>query len=158
VLLSSRWVLHEVTDVEAVCASTLNRSGLQLSHADREDCLAFLLETAWKLSLAYDAGGRESRFGVYLSRKLNQRLVDWQRSRNGRTRWQFKDRTYERKLPELVSLDADGDSLGSALASDGSGPEDGRYECESGLERERNRQRLRDLELLGLRPDRRGTG
>jgi len=156
VLLNSKLALHEVEDVEGVCVSTLQRSGLELSQADREDCLTYLIETAWKLSLAYDAGGRESRFGVYLSRRLRTQIYEWQRQRFGRRVWKFKTHTYVRPRVDLVSLDADRDSLESALTSDGLDLANGRYECEPGLERERDQQRVRDLELLGLAADRRG--
>ena len=35
---------------------------------------------------------------------LKRRLIDWRRSRMGLTRWQFRDRVYERTLPSFHPL------------------------------------------------------
>jgi hypothetical protein len=49
------------------------------------------------------------------------RPVDWQRQRYGRTRWTFGNgRVYERRRPELVSLDdADNGRRGAAAGENG---------------------------------------
>jgi hypothetical protein len=72
-------------------------------------------------------------FGCFATLTLRRRLVDWQRSKFGRTKWQFKDRVYERPRVELVPFDdsarrrleqsqpeGDGDrEVGGELASQG---------------------------------------
>jgi hypothetical protein len=151
-MLPSKLRLYECDNVEGICRSVLDRS--RVPERDREDALAFLISSAWELSERYERGDGPSRFGYHLKTRLPFKLVDWQRKRYGRTTWKFSGHAYERPRVDLVSLDADGDSLGAALAADGGDFADGRYECESGLELERDRQRVRDLALLGLAPDR----
>jgi hypothetical protein len=84
-------------------------------------------------------------FSTYATSTLYRRVVDWQRQRCGRTRWAFGNgRVYERKRPELVSLDAD-DSVGSELVSaqPGSSLDDGEH---------RMADELRLLDSRGRRP------
>ena len=42
-MLNSRLTLHDLDDAEALCVWVIGRSGLSLSHHDREDLLAYLL-------------------------------------------------------------------------------------------------------------------
>ena len=104
-MLNGKLSLHELDDVEGLCVNVIRSAQLELPHHDYEDCLAYLVETAWELSLVYEQGDFPSRFGVYLSRMLKRRVIDWQRQRHGRTRWQFAHGTYERELPTIVTLD-----------------------------------------------------
>lgn len=81
------------------------KSGLSLSHAEHEDALAHLLGEAFQLAERYDAS--RGSFSNHATRGLRTRLVDWQRQRLGRTKWQFKDRVHIRERPVIVSLDDD---------------------------------------------------
>lgn len=103
-MLQGKLSLYEVEDVESLCARVIQHSGLELSFHDHELLLAFLVETAWEISLTYQPS-TPPRFAIYLQGILRRRVVDWQRNRNGRTRWQFADRTYERPRPQFCSLD-----------------------------------------------------
>jgi hypothetical protein len=127
-VLNEPLALHDVQDAEALCARVIERSGLSLSYHDAEDLLAYLVATAWALSLVYDRGDPQypSGFSTYATRTLGLRLIDWQRSRFGRTKWKFsatssinagyRGRTIERERPALVSLDdPEQDRVGSTL-------------------------------------------
>jgi len=134
-----------VRDVEALCWSVVDRSRLKLNHHDRADLTTYLIETCWVLSERFEPGG--IKFSTFATNTLRFRLVDWQRSRNGRTKWSFAGFTYERVQPQLVSLDADdslSDRLGSSLA--GSGLDDGEP---------RLSDELRALDKRSSRPGRR---
>lgn len=104
-MLTGTLRLHDVEDVEGLCAFILQRANLELSYHDSEDCLAFLVESTWELSIRFEPGA--GRFSVWASAALRHRVIDWQRSRKGRTKWQFSDRTYERTLPSFVSYEAE---------------------------------------------------
>jgi DNA-directed RNA polymerase specialized sigma24 family protein len=143
--------LHDVNDAEAFAAAIANRSRLTLSRDDREDLVQFLLVELWKLSLRYDRGDPKfpPRFGVYATGILQRRVVDWSRSRWGRTKWQFADRTYERKRPELVSLDGDDRDRLGGLVTEGDGDHAPGWDSGlAGLLGEGDRQRDADLETL----------
>lgn len=103
-MLSAKLPLHDIQDVEAFVASIVERRNFDLSWHDQEDLLAFLVETCWELSRQRPAPWRDS-FSGWVYPYLRQRTVDWQRQRNGRTKWQFKDKTYERDIPVFVPLD-----------------------------------------------------
>lgn len=106
-LLAGVLPLHDVRDTEAFCRSVITSSRLKLSRDDYDDCLAFLISTAWELSLRYDPGDSPPRFSTYARNLLARRLIDWQRKRFGRTKWQRAGgRTYERERVKLISLDA----------------------------------------------------
>jgi hypothetical protein len=142
-VLPQKLTLHELTDVEAVCANVLRRS--QVPAADCEEALAFLLVASWGLSERYDAGGRPSRFGHYLKARLPFRLVDWQRQRCGRNTWKFKDGVYERPRVDLVSYDNERDRLDELVAERAGDPETARRSDLDGLLADSGRQRDRDL-------------
>jgi hypothetical protein len=136
--------LHDVDDAEQFIAAIVSRSGLQLRWDQRQDLEQYLLIECWKLSLDYQPGRITKGFAAYATVTLRKRIVDHQRS-HFRTRWVFRDRVYERKRPELVSLNADDsgrDQLGRTLADGGmaGGP--------SGLA-----DQLRALEARSCRPD-----
>jgi DNA-directed RNA polymerase specialized sigma24 family protein len=104
-LLSRPLLLYDVRDVEALCTSIVQRSRLSLDHHDREDLTAYLIATCWELSLRYEPG--RTSFSTWATTTLRLRVIDWNRARNGRTRWQFSGHTYERERPRLVPLDAE---------------------------------------------------
>ena len=96
--------LHDVRDAERLAAWVIQRSGLGLDREDREDLQQTLLLAVWQLSLQFDVAAGKP-FGPFATTVLRRRLVDWQRQRFGRTRWQFKGSVYERPRPEFVPLD-----------------------------------------------------
>jgi len=101
-MLSGKLALHDLADTEGLCAHVIQRSSLNLSYHEHEDLLTYLVETAWELSLTYRPGA--GPFSAYAAVRLRQRCTDWKRSQ-GRTRWQFSNRTYERTLPSFTTLD-----------------------------------------------------
>jgi hypothetical protein len=112
--------------------------------------------TSWRLSLRFEPGGIS--FSTYAGTTLRKRLVDWQRQRFRRTRYVFTDHVVERKLPELVSLDADGPDRASLAATLGTRGGDPAADCDPDLARllgAGSSARARDYEALGLRPPRR---
>ena len=104
-MLPGKLVLHDVADAEGLCARIIQRSSLTLSFHEHEDLLAFLVETAWELSLSYEPGDLSfpPNFSTYANTILSRRCFDWKRGRSGRTKWTFSDRVYERALPTLLS-------------------------------------------------------
>jgi hypothetical protein len=150
--------LHDVDDAEAFVGAIVSRCGFALSHHEREDLSAYLVASAWELSLRYDRGDPQysPRFALYAKGILGRRAVDWNRKRLGRTVWKFKDRTYERPRRELVDIDAPHiRELVDAVATWGS---DSETDCDSPVRRlfdERDRYATRDYAALGLEPDRR---
>jgi hypothetical protein len=137
-------VLWDVDDAARFCSAIVTRSGLALSHHDREDLQQHLFIQIWELSLRYDSGDPKfpPRFSVYATNLLRLRIVDWQRAKLGRSRWTFHDRVYERERPQLVSLDvndAGDDGVESALA--GSGLDRGERELADELRLLRKRSR-----------------
>jgi hypothetical protein len=72
-----------------LCARVIQRSGLKLGHHDREDLLAYLLSTAWQLSVGFDPARTGKNFSGFALYVLRRRVTDWQRSRF-RTRWVSK--------------------------------------------------------------------
>jgi DNA-directed RNA polymerase specialized sigma24 family protein len=142
-----RLALWNVDDAQRFVCSIVSRSGLALSWSDREDLEQYLLVECWRLSLRYQPGGPKD-FDGWASRILKVRVVDWQRQRNGRTRWAFHDSVYKRERPQFVSLDdPDVDRMGEAVS--GSSLDDG--SC--GLAAE-----LRALQTRGRRPGGRDDG
>jgi hypothetical protein len=154
--------LWDIDDTAAFVAAVVKRSGLELSWSDREELEQTLQIVAWQLSLKYQPGG--ITFSTYAGRTLRFRITDWQRSGSGgRTIWKFRNpdgslRIHERQLPRFVPLDdADSDRLEQSLAAGAGDREDGGDFGERGLDDGGDRQRLRDLALLGLEPDRRAA-
>lgn len=103
-MLAGKLTLHEIDDAEAFCIAIVQRSGLELTYYSREDLTSYLIEECWILSTRYD-GSQGSSFAAWAKLTLTRRVIDWQRSRNGRTRWQFAGRTYDRVIPALVPLE-----------------------------------------------------
>lgn len=100
--------------------SVIKRSALQLAYHEQEDLLSYLVEEAWLFSVRYDQGRRAigNGFGGSLKIALRNKVVDWQRQRNGRTKWQFKDRVYERVIPVFVPLEDRGDGVDHSQLGD----------------------------------------
>jgi hypothetical protein len=150
--------LFEIDDAERFCSAIASKCGSSLSWSDREDLEQYLLVECWLLSLTYKPGA--ASFSSYANGKLRLRVVDWQRQRNGRKRWVFRDRVYERPRPTFVSLDDDAerDRLEQTLAPPAS---DSSADCDpalAGLHADRDRQRARDYHELGLEAPRRAAG
>jgi DNA-directed RNA polymerase specialized sigma24 family protein len=123
-LLGRTWRLHDVEDVEALACKalddTLRKGGAYLRPDQRDDCLAFLLATAWELSERWEPGRGGVSFATYCYRTLRLRVVDWHRQEYGRTRWKFAHGTHVRDRPDVLSLDADHpgrDRLDASLSS-----------------------------------------
>jgi DNA-directed RNA polymerase specialized sigma24 family protein len=105
-MLNGTLELWDIRDAEAYCAGLLRNAKLNLTTDDHEDALAYLIETAWELSTKDPQPWRTS-FSGWLTPILRLRIVDWQRQRHGRSTWQFKNHTYQRARPELVSYEAE---------------------------------------------------
>ena len=103
-MLPRKFALHDVSDVEAFAVAILKPRAASIPSRDHEDAVAYLIETAWELSLGYDSE-QMRRFSVWAGYVLRQRLVDWERRQYGRTRWVFADRVYERPRPILLSYE-----------------------------------------------------
>jgi hypothetical protein len=105
-VLNQKFPLHDLEDTEALCVWIIDRSGLELGYYEREDLLTFLIETAWELSERWDppAKYRNGGFAVWATSTLKRRVLDWQRGKY-RTKWQFRDRTYEREPPRFTVLE-----------------------------------------------------
>jgi hypothetical protein len=154
-VLNGKLSLHGI-DVEAFTAAIVRYSHFQLSYHDRQDLHAFLIEECWKLSLRFEPGIIRGGFSVWAGTTLRKRLIDWERQRFGRTKWQFSDRTYERPRTDIVSLDdPERDQLRDALGAGTGDLETSWDETLRGLHSERDRARARDLKILGVRPRRR---
>jgi hypothetical protein len=149
-LLSRPWSLFDVRDVEALCAQVVQRSGLTLSYHEREDLLAYLLAVAWETSTRFEPG--RIRFSIFVTRTLRFRTVDWVRTYRGRSKWAFKDSTYERPRVQLVSLDAPDSNehqLVDTLAGSGLDDDERRLSDELRALRKRSRRPGRRDDWLG---------
>ncbi len=146
--------LWNIDDAERFCWAIVGKAGRELNYHDAEDLHAYLLAECWRLSLRYIPGGAD--FDGWASRILKLRVTDWERQRSGRTRWAFKDRTYERQRPQLVPLDDAG--MGDVESPGFSDPE---ADCASNLMRvfgNGDSTRPGDYAALGLDPPSRATG
>jgi hypothetical protein len=153
-VLAGKLSLFDIDDVFAFTAAIVNRNRLRLSYHDQADLEAFLASTCWELSLKYRPGGIP--FSAFATRTLKLRIVDWQRAKFGRTKWQWSEGvTYERKRPEFVSLDVERDRLGESLAAWSGDSAPDWDAAHGGLEGDRDRTRAADLAQLGLYSDRR---
>lgn len=81
-MFPGRIAYHDINDVEAFCLRIVHRSGLELAWHERDDLLAYLVETCWELSRVYRPGG--IRFSTYANTILSRRTVDWVRQYRGR--------------------------------------------------------------------------
>lgn len=150
-----RLALQDVDDAQRFVCAIVTRSGLSLSWSEREDLEQYLLVEAWRLSLRYQPGGIS--FSTFAGNTLKLRIVDWQRDRYGRSRWQFRDgRVHERERPQLVSLDDERFDL-EPLAAWSGDPAADRDETLGRLLADRDRKRAQDIATLGLRPGRRAS-
>ena len=119
-MLNSKLALHDVEDVEALAKDVIRKSGLTLDAYAYEDLLAYLVETAWELSIAWEPARVQpyGRFSHECYRRLALRVTDWHRRRNGRTRWQFSGYVHERTIPTVVPLEDRGDGADDCVALD----------------------------------------
>src|SRR5512144_1257928 len=102
-VLSRKLALHDVEDVEAFCIGIFKAKAGEIPDRDHEDAIAYLIETAWELSVEYRTGGMA--FSAYATYTLKRRLVDWQRRQYGRTRWSSPSYVYERPRPHFLPLE-----------------------------------------------------
>jgi len=122
-LLNGRLALFDVTDVEALCRKVIDVQ-LRKTHAhlrpnDFDDAVAFLVGTAYELSLRYDPS-RDIAFSTYCWRILRLRIVDFYRTRFSDRRFGGDDKAavdFPHSLDAPADGHADGDSLGSTLSS-----------------------------------------
>jgi hypothetical protein len=145
--------LHDVEDAARFCSAIVTRSGVSLSWDDREDLEQFLLVEAWQLSLKFEPG--ESSFSSFAGARLRWKQTDWMRRRFGRTRWQFHDRTIERRRFQFTSLDTDDperDRMVEAVGTGSGDPAAGGDPLCGGLLVAGDRQKSRDHRTLGLKP------
>jgi Sigma-70 region 2 len=150
-LLSRRFALFDVSDVEALCRKVLDSSNVPL--CEYEDTLVELIADCWVLSETYDPA-RTPSFSTFAYRRLRLRVVDAARRRY-RTRWVFRDSVYERPAPQLLNFDVDDPERGrldDTLASRAGDPADDRDSSLAGLLEGGDSQRARDLDELGLEP------
>jgi hypothetical protein len=105
-LLNGVLQLHDGRDAGLLCRRIINCSRFAGQSSDHEELLTYLVEECWALSLRYEPGG-STRFSTYATNTLCKRLIDWPRSRYGRTRWVFRHRVYERPRVGLVSINGD---------------------------------------------------
>lgn len=105
-MLQGTLSLYDIRDVEALAAKVVQQSNLELGYHDKEDLIAYLVSTCWELSLEWEPDeSRSWGFAAWATTTLRRRVVDWDRSRKGRTKWQFKDRIYERPRPSFISYE-----------------------------------------------------
>lgn len=102
-MLNGTLSLHDIRDVEAFCTNIAEGPLRQHNPHQQEDLIAYLVEECWILSTRYQPGG--ITFSTWARATLQRRIHDHLRKRDGRTTWQFADRTYERERPILVSID-----------------------------------------------------
>ena len=157
--------LWDIDDAARFCSAIVTRSGLALTHHDREDLEQALLVVAWEISGKFEPG-RGVCFSTYAGNTLRLRVIDWQRAKFGRTRWtnpnRLRDghglgRVYERPRREFVSFD-DAEARGrldETFAERNRDSEADRLEALGGLFAERDREAARDYDTLGLEPPRR---
>jgi RNA polymerase sigma factor (sigma-70 family) len=113
-LLSRPYGLHDCDDLEALAERAL-RAQLRSMRAhlgahDFEDAVAYLVAVCWEASLKFDHE-RSASFEKYAYALARRRTIDWLRKHRGRSRWVFKDHTYERERPQVFSLtDRDSES------------------------------------------------
>jgi hypothetical protein len=104
-MLNGQLLIHGA-DIEAISRKVVKRSGLHLSFHKEEEYVAELIAHAWELSLGHDERLHPGKFARGLGRILPLRLIDIVRREEGRTRWQFADRTHERPARYTLSVDA----------------------------------------------------
>jgi DNA-directed RNA polymerase specialized sigma24 family protein len=145
--------LFDVHDTEAFCWHIVRSSDLKLTYHEAEDLCAFLVSSAWEISLRFEPG-RGVQFSRYARTRLRNKTTDWLRKERGRTKWTFSGgRVYERKLPSFVSFDTDiseGDQLDATLGTRTGDPTSDRDPALARILDDGDRRKARDYELLGL--------
>jgi hypothetical protein len=107
-VLSRRWSLHDVEDVEAFCARVLDerlkRFGAVLRPDMYDDAMAYLLAETWKLSTKWDPAKGIPSFSTFAYRRLRFAVVNWYRATFGDSRYNTARRA---ALNATLSLEAD---------------------------------------------------
>ena len=102
-VLNGTFSLFDIENVESFCRAVINehmKVGVRshgtltgpssLTLTDQDDLLAYLISLTWELSRKFnttDDGRGTNRFSGYALSILHKRIVDWQRSRFGSTRY-----------------------------------------------------------------------
>jgi DNA-directed RNA polymerase specialized sigma24 family protein len=83
-MLNGTLKLHDIKDTEkfarTILDAHLRRTKATLNPTDNDDALAYLVATAWELSLTYQPS-RSSSFSKYAYSILTMRTIDWYRQR-----------------------------------------------------------------------------
>lgn len=149
-MLQGHLALHDVTDVEKLAARALTDAlrtmRATLNPTDHEDALAYLIATAWELSLRYDPN-RGWSFSKLAYRTLRLRVVDWYRDRYWDTRHAKPELpiSLDAPIPSADTGDPRAPGLGSLVAS---GLEDHRPASGSDLVRSTERRTRRGNRLF----------
>lgn len=151
-LLASPLALHDVQDVEGlagrVLAERLREWRASLPTSKGEEALAFLIATAWELSLDHDPAIQA--FATRAYRTLRLRLVDWYRKEFGDSR--HAPRPVELSLDhELELAETDTSSWVEALIDSAENVEEAAFRSVSfGLEwADLSLESLRTMEEIG---------
>ena len=138
-LLNGTLQLRDIRDVERLCRSAMLEHGAdRWPWQDQEDCLAYLIERTWELSLRYDPSrDRHPSFANYAHYRLTHHIVaDWQRQHYG-------DQRYNR--PTITSLNEDPERIHLSAPPDN---EANSHEEIQRLISERDRYRTRDMRAI----------
>lgn len=116
-MLNGTLTIGNIQDVEGYCNRVIERHRPGLHQQTREDLLAYLIATTWELHQRHRPGTLP--FSAYAHAQLPLRIVDWQRTRDGRTTWKFDGYTSRRPTrPTHASLDELGDTLPPSMVDD----------------------------------------
>ena len=128
-MLSQRWALHDVQDVEALCARVLDerlqRFGAVLKTDVREDAMSYLLAEAWKLSLKWDPAKGIPSFSTFVYRRLRFAVVNWYRLTFGDSRYNGRRAVLNATLSLDVGCGSD-TQLGELIAGSAGDPAENR--------------------------------
>jgi hypothetical protein len=104
-MLNGKLVLFDIRNVEAFCEEAITKSGVhEFGYLDHDDLLSELVEFCWEISGGYDPA--KASFSTYATHRTRRFIVDWKRGQF-RTRWVFRDHTYERPRPSFVPYDSE---------------------------------------------------
>jgi len=131
----------------------IRTSNLPIVFDEREDLIQELLIVAWRLAGTYEPSRGSFSSLVYIAAR--RRTISFVQKQRGRTKWTYRNRTYERKLPQIVSFDEERDRLDANLTAWSGDCEADWDAIDGGVLAERDRLAARDFEILGIDPDRR---
>lgn len=163
-MLNGTLTLHDIRDVEAFCATIIQRSRIDLTSIEHDDLLAYLITEAWRISGldqnlqpihprpagAYDRGDPQHppRFSVIATERLRHRITDWLRQTRADHRYPSARRY------ALVALD---DQLADTLTASPLDDPQHRSPDLQRLLRERPSQDERPYPSMDTRPTRRAA-